>query len=96
MNKLELKTYPDPCLRIKTNPVESIDQEIVGTLRLMSDLMYLHNGIGLAATQVGVGLSLVVVDLGDELINFINPEIVDTSKEKDKMEEGCLSLPDIT
>ncbi len=95
MDKLRLKPYPDPCLRIKTKPVEEFNGEVEDSLRSMADLMYLNGGIGLAATQVGLGLRLLVIDAGDELIKIVNPTIVEKSKEKDKMEEGCLSLPGI-
>ena len=59
----------------------------------MADIMYLGQGIGLAAPQVGLGLSLIVVDTGEGLIKLVNPEISDRSKEKTQLEEGCLSLP---
>ena len=95
MSPLEVKTYPDPCLRIKTKAVEQFDRDIEDTLRLMADIMYIDQGIGLAATQVGLGLSMMVVDIGDGLTNFVNPFIVDKSGKKFKMEEGCLSLPGV-
>ncbi len=96
MNRLDIKTYPDPCLRIKTQPVESFDSDLKDTLRAMRDMMYLHQGIGLAATQVGLGLSVFVMDCGEGPVSFINPEIVETSGRKTKMGEGCLSIPGIT
>ena len=92
---MELKTYPDPCLRIKTNIVEIFDQDLKDILKVMSDIMYLSNGIGLAATQIGLGLNIFLVDVGEGLIHFINPEILESSKQKTVMEEGCLSLPGI-
>lgn len=95
MSLLEVKTYPDPCLRIKTKAVEQFDEDLENTLRLMADIMYIDQGIGLAATQVGLGLSIMVVDIGEGLINFVNPVVLETSGEKNKMEEGCLSLPGI-
>jgi peptide deformylase len=90
---LELKTYPDPCLRIKTKPVEKFDRELEDTIKSMVDIMYLSQGIGLAAPQVGLGLSIFVIDIGEGLETFINPQIVERSDEKSSMEEGCLSLP---
>ncbi|MFH1847489.1 MAG: peptide deformylase [Candidatus Omnitrophota bacterium] len=91
-----VKKYPDPCLRIKTRQVDSFNGEIKKTLNLMADTMYLNQGIGLAATQVGLGSSFFVVDAGDGLISFVNPVIMERSKEKSTMEEGCLSLPGVT
>ena len=96
MSVLELKTYPDPCLRIKTKPVEEFSQDLETTLRAMASIMYSKQGIGLAATQVGLGLRALVVDTGEGLMNLVNPIITELSKEKTKMEEGCLSLPDVT
>ncbi|MFH1837672.1 MAG: peptide deformylase [Candidatus Omnitrophota bacterium] len=96
LGQLTLKTYPDPCLRIRTKPVEQFSAEIGDILRDMTDLMYISQGIGLAATQVGVGLNLLVVDAGEGLIKLTNPEILDRSKEKSQFEEGCLSLPGVT
>lgn len=96
MNTLELKTHPDQCLRIKTKPVERFDSELESIVRAMADTMYLNQGIGLAATQVGVGLDLMIIDTGEGLTVFINPEIVERSSKKAKMEEGCLSLPGVT
>ena len=95
MSQLEIKTYPDPCLRIKTKPVEEFTPDLENTLRSMANIMYVNQGIGLAATQVGLGLSLFVMDAGAGLINFVNPEIIERSKERTVMEEGCLSQPGI-
>jgi len=96
VSQLELKTYPDPCLRIKTKPVDEFDDSLKDVLRAMADVMYVNQGIGLAATQVGLGLNVLVVDVGDGLVNFINPVIMEKSRESSSMEEGCLSLPGIT
>ena len=93
---LDLKTYPDPCLRIKTKPVEEFTEALKETLRTMVDIMYTSQGIGLAATQVGLGLSVLAIDTGEGLKYFINPVILEKSKERSRMEEGCLSLPGIT
>ena len=96
MNKLEIKTYPDPCLRIKTRLVDEFGPDLKATMIAMAEMMYLSEGIGLAATQVGLGSSVVVVDIGEGIINFINPVIVEFSDKKTVMEEGCLSLPGIS
>lgn len=93
MKQLNVKTYPDPCLRIKTKAVENFTEEIEETLCAMSDIMYESQGIGLAAPQIGLGLSMMVIDTGKGLIKCINPEILEKSKECSGMEEGCLSLP---
>jgi peptide deformylase len=96
VKKLTIKTYPDPCLRIKTKTVEKFDDDLKGVVKSMLDLMYIHQGIGLAATQVGLGLSLFVMDFGEGPVTFVNPETIGTSGKKTRMEEGCLSLPGVT
>lgn len=96
MDHFELKTYPDPCLRIKTKSVIDFDRELKDTVKFMADTMYVSRGIGLAAPQVGLGLSILLVDVGDGLLTMINPEIVERSSKRSVMEEGCLSLPTIS
>ena len=51
------------------------------------------NGVGLAAPQIGILRRVVVIDTGEELVELVNPEILETSGEQDGM-EGCLSVPD--
>lgn len=104
MGLLKIRTYPDPVLRVKCEPVEEIDDEILRLLDDMADTMYDAPGVGLAAPQVGVGLRILVADStpkdpesGEEydrsgLIELINPEIVESSGEI-VGEEGCLSIP---
>lgn len=96
MKALSIKTYPNPCLRVTTGKVEEFNGELKNILRSMADIMYVNQGIGLAAPQVGLGLSIMMVDIGKGLINFINPEIIEVSGRKTAMEEGCLSLPGIS
>ena len=96
MDLLEVKIYPDPCLRVKTKPVEEFDSDLKEIISAMSELMYKSQGIGLAATQAGVGIKAFVMDVGGGLCVFINPEIVEVSGKKTRLEEGCLSLPGIT
>jgi len=61
-------------------------------LRDMADTMYKANGVGLAAPQVGILRRVVVIDVGDGLIELVNPEIIATEGEQEGP-EGCLSLP---
>lgn len=58
----------------------------------MLETMYEHNGVGLAAPQVGVLKKIVVIDVGEGPIVLVNPEILETSGEQTG-EEGCLSVP---
>ena len=82
----------DPILRKKSRKVENFDERLFTLLDDMADTMYLANGVGLAAVQVGALRRVVVVDTGDGLIELINPEIVETEGAQCE-EEGCLSLP---
>ncbi|MBN1405476.1 MAG: peptide deformylase [Candidatus Omnitrophica bacterium] len=94
-NVLELKKYPDKILRVKCKPVKKVDDDIRAVLNDMAFTMRAHNGVGLAATQVGLDKQLIVVDVGGGLISMVNPEIIE-KKGEDSVEEGCLSLPEIT
>ena len=95
MALMEVLKFPNPVLRKKCEKVETVDEEIKKIARDMAETMYAENGIGLAAPQVGITKRIFVVDVDDELITVINPEIT-ISGEKVKMEEGCLCLPEVT
>ncbi len=81
-------------LRKKCKDVEVFDEKLWALLDDMAETMYKANGVGLAAIQVGVLRRAVVIDIDDEneLIELINPEIIDT-KESQTGQEGCLSFP---
>ncbi len=84
----------DTVLRQKCQPVKHITPNIHKLLTNMAETMYDANGVGLAAPQVGVPKQIIVVDVGDGLIELINPEIV--SREGVETDyEGCLSIPGI-
>ncbi len=82
----------DPVLSKKCRAVEKIDDRIIGLLDDMIDTLYDSNGVGLAAPQVGVLKRIAVIDIGDGLIELINPEIVAEDGSQNDL-EGCLSLP---
>jgi peptide deformylase len=90
----QIRQYPDPVLRMKAKPVEDFDEELRRLIERMSGLMIEANGVGLAATQVGILRRLFVFSRGeeDEVIAVVNPEIVRRSDETDTDDEGCLSL----
>lgn len=92
----KIKIYPDSILRQKALPVEEITTEILNISQEMVDIMYTYDGIGLAAPQIGISKQIIVVDYGEGPVTMFNPEIVEMTKEQDTIEEGCLSLPDIT
>ena len=81
----------EPVLRKKSKKVEKIDDKIIQLLDDMADTMYESDGVGLAAPQVGILKRVVVIDIGDGLIELINPEIIETSGEQ-LDDEGCLSV----
>jgi len=87
-----------PVLRQRAQPVSPADAEI---RRLVDDLfetMRAARGVGLAANQVGVAQRVAVVDVGEEHgppLVLINPRIVEVGTERERAEEGCLSIPDV-
>jgi peptide deformylase len=83
----------NPRLRKKSRPVDKITPRILNILDDMAETMYSAKGLGLAAPQVGVLRRMVVIDVGDGLIELINPEIV-SAEGQQREEEGCLSLPE--
>ncbi len=93
----KIRVYSDSVLRRKAEAVKKIDDEIISLLNEMKDIMYTHNGIGLAAEQIGVLKKLVVIDLrkdgNNDLIQLINPEIIESEGIYEEHEEGCLSVP---
>ncbi len=93
-------TAPDPRLKVVSEPVTAVDDEIRRLIDDMIDSMYEADGIGLAAVQIGVPKRVLVIDLDqkDGKRNphaFINPEITWMSDELVVFEEGCLSVPEI-
>ena len=85
-------TSEDPILRKHSRKVEKFDERLCILLDDMKDTMYKQEGVGLAAVQVGILKRVVVVDVGDGLLELINPEIIETSGEICDV-EGCLSVP---
>jgi peptide deformylase len=98
MAKLSILRYPDPRLSTVAKPVHTVDDRIRTLVSDMLETMYDANGIGLAATQVNVHERLVVIDVSEERdqpLVLINPEITWYSAERQKGDEGCLSVPGI-
>ena len=108
MTLLPIITAPDPRLKVRSTPVERVDDELRRLIDQMLETMYAAPGIGLAAVQIGVPKRLLVVDLqrkigetatGEPLrekapLYLVNPELVWASDERAVYEEGCLSLPE--
>jgi peptide deformylase len=88
----QIRQYPDPVLRMQAKPVEEFDDELRRLIERMKSLMVEANGVGLAATQVGVLRRLFVFSRDDDVTTIVNPEIVSRSEETETDDEGCLSL----
>ena len=89
--------FPDQDLRIKAKPVETFDDKLKALTDDMFETMHSVNGIGLAATQIGIAKQVAVIDISpekNEPLVIVNPaiQILDPSKTED-YDEGCLSVP---
>lgn len=82
----------DPILRKISKPVKKITRGTITLLDDMEDTMYVEDGVGLAAPQVGSLRRIFIVDVGEGIVEFINPEILETRGEQFGI-EGCLSVP---
>jgi peptide deformylase len=94
-----LVKLPDAKLRLVSDPVGPVTDEVRALASDMLDTMYDAPGIGLAAIQIGVPKRLVVIDLGKteeerRPVVLVDPEILAASDEKRVHEEGCLSIPE--
>ena len=85
-------TEGNPTLSKTCRPVTAFDDRLATLIDDMKETVVAANGIGLAAPQVGVLRRVVVVDLGEEIVELVNPKILEQSGEQDGL-EGCLSVP---
>lgn len=85
----------DETLNKVSRKVEKIDERVLTLLDDMKETMYKADGVGLAAPQVGILKRVVVIDIGDGVLELINPEIICSTGEQNEV-EGCLSLPGIS
>lgn len=88
----ELRFNGDEILRKVSRPVTDFNEKLWELLGDMADTMHKEQGVGLAAPQIGILRRVVVIDVGEGVIELINPEIV---KQKGSQigSEGCLSFP---
>lgn len=101
---LKVLTAPDPILKKRALPVDSVDGGVRKIMDDMLETMYEKKGVGLAANQVGILKRILVIDLQDDEdqgrekgfypLFLANPEITNFSEEVVEAEEGCLSLPE--
>jgi peptide deformylase len=98
MALLNILRYPDPRLHKVAKPVTEFGERLDKLVADMAETMYEAPGVGLAATQVDVHERLITIDITetkDDLMVFVNPEIVWASEEKQVYDEGCLSVPGV-
>ena len=98
MSLRKILVEPNETLRKKSLKVEQVDKDIQKLMDDMLETMYAAPGIGLAAIQVGVPKRVIVLDLSSKEeqkkpMYFVNPEIINKSKNNSTYEEGCLSVP---
>lgn len=82
----------DDVLAKKARPVTQFNERLHTLLDDMADTMYESGGVGLAGNQVGTLRRVVVIDIGEGLIELVNPEIIEADGEQESV-EGCLSCP---
>ena len=92
MGMRKILTDEDPALHKVCRPVERFDAKLHKLLADMQETLADANGVGLAAPQVGILRRAVFVDTGDEILELINPTLVETDGEQVGA-EGCLSVP---
>jgi peptide deformylase len=98
MTSLKIVYHPDPRLKIKTQPISQVNDEIREFAKDMIEAMYIYDGVGLAAIQVGSEHRLFVLDCSEEKNKpqvFINPVITHMGETEVK-NEACLSFPGIS
>lgn len=86
-------TVGNPTLQKISRPVTVFDDRLAQLIDDMKETLTQANGVGLAAPQVAILRRVAVVDVGDEIVELVNPEILETSGEQDGL-EGCLSVPE--
>ena len=92
MGLRKILTDKEPALHKVCKPVEQFDWKLHKLLKDMQDTLIDSNGVGLAAPQVGILRRVVLVDTGEEILELINPVLVETDGEQ-VGPEGCLSVP---
>ena len=91
---LEIRKYPDPVLKKISEPVTVFDDSLAEFVKVLFASMRVHDGVGLAAPQVGVLKKIAVVEYDGKSYVLINPKVID-QKGIQEGEEGCLSFPGI-
>lgn len=91
-----LRIFSDPILRDKAYPVDNFQIDSLDSIvQNMKKIMQENGGIGLAANQIGILKRIIILTIEDNIITLVNPEIVERKKDKEVMNEGCLSIPEL-
>lgn len=88
----EIRKIGDPVLREKSKNIEKIDGKLIDLVNDMIGTLKEKGGVGLAAPQIGITRRVIIVNFGDEMKVFINPEIKILGKKQIESNEGCLSI----
>jgi peptide deformylase len=95
---LTILSFPDPRLRTRAKPIDTVTDSIRTLASDMLETMYAAPGIGLAASQVDRHIELIVMDISEEKnqpMIFINPKVTPLGTETTPYQEGCLSVPEV-
>ncbi|MCE5191635.1 MAG: peptide deformylase [Actinomycetia bacterium] len=93
---MQILTHPNPALAEHAETIDPhSDASLRPLVRTMAEAMYDNDGVGLAASQLGIQKRVIVFDIQDELGAICNPVIIERSAETAIDEEGCLSVPGI-
>jgi peptide deformylase len=92
---LDIRTFGDPVLKTRAAPVETFDDALAHLAEEMLTTMREHEGVGLAANQVGRLRRILVAATEDEEYVIVNPQIEEATDATENAVEGCLSIPDI-
>ncbi len=92
MGLRKILTDKEPALHKVCKPVTVFDKKLHQLLEDMRETLAKANGVGLAAPQVGILRRVVIVDTGEEILELINPSLLETDGEQEGA-EGCLSVP---
>ena len=92
MGLRKILTTEESALHKVCRPVEKFDWRLRKLLDDMKETLAQANGVGLAAPQVGILRRVVIVDTGEEILELVNPELLETDGEQEGA-EGCLSVP---
>lgn len=92
---MKILEYPDDHLRVKTKAVLDVTPEMAATAQEMYKVMREARGVGLAATQVGLDISLLILEDGGKPLIMFNPVILKRATKTEYSSEGCLSFPGV-